>query len=256
MAFESPGALGCEEPTKIRRASDFQAGWEYVEAEGRAVGIQRLIGYDCQNASATFLDHSNINLAYAYSEQPVVYESQPNVAARCLAAASLVRPASFDPAVEFADIRVEIENPEMFRISLPNQTVALVAPGETTPKRVSVNEIEVEGICLRYAQVSHGLDEICGLGVTHLSGIARFSEPATFRLRRTSEESIHLTTDTGISLANEWLSGAARCVEAKTLNNEWQDVTDRCPSNSIPTQLVQEWSDCNQRTLVDFRITL
>ena len=75
-----------------------QAGWEYAEVDGRAVAIQRLVGYDCQKASAPFLDQSNINLAYTYSEQPMLYESQASVAARCLAAATLVRPAPFDPA--------------------------------------------------------------------------------------------------------------------------------------------------------------
>ncbi|HJR80427.1 MAG TPA: DUF2264 domain-containing protein [Anaerolineales bacterium] len=254
MAFEAPGALGCEGPTKIRRRSDDRAGWEYVEAEGRAIGIQRLVGYNCQDASAPFLDQSNINLAYSYSEQPVVYESHASVAARCLAAASLVRPTSFDPAVEFAGIKVEIETPEIFRISLPNQTMALVAPGETTPKHITVNGIDVEGVRLRYAQVSKDLDEICGLGVTRLSGLATFSEPAAFRLKRMSDKTIHLTTNTGISLMKEWLNGEARYIEVKTIDHEWLEVTERATSNSIPSQLVRESSDRNQRTLVDFRI--
>lgn len=256
MAFEAPGALGCEEPTGIGRRSDEQAGWEYAEAEGRAVGIQRLIGYDCQNASAPFLDQSNINLAYIYSEQPVICGSQPSVAARCLAAASLVRPASFDPAVEFAEIKVKIEYPEMFHISLPDRGMALVAPGETTPKQVTVNGMDVEGARLRYVQVSQDWNEISGLGVTHLSGLATFSEPAVFRLKRLSEKIIYLTTNTGISFTEEWLKGSARCMEAKTLNKEWHDVTNRCQSNSIPLPLVQEWSARNQRTLADFRITV
>jgi hypothetical protein len=256
MAFESPGALGCEEPTKIRRASDVQAGWEYVEAEERALSIQRMIGYDCQNASAPFLDQSNINLAYTHSEQPVIYESQPSVAARCLAAASLVRPASFDPAVEFAGIKIEIETPEMFRLSLPDQGMAVVAPGETTPGHVAVNGMDVEGVRLRYVRVSQDRNEIRGLGVTHLSGIATFSEPATLHLKRVSDQTIHLTTNTGIALTNEWLKGEARCVDAKMLDKTWRDITDHCHSNSIPTQLVREWSDRNQRTLVDFRITV
>lgn len=256
MAFESPGTLGCEEPTKIRRRSDDRAGWEYAEAEGRATGIQRLFGYDCQRASTPFLDQSNLNLAYSYSEQPVVYEAQASVAPRCLAAASLVRPAYFDPAVEFAGIQVEIETPEIFRIYLPNQKMALVAPGETTPKQVSVNGMDVEGVRLRYLQVSQDWSEVCGLGVTRLSELATFSEPATFRLKRASNREIHLTINTGISLKEEWLKREARCVEVKMLDNVWMDVTDRCSSNSIPSQLVQEYSDRSQRTLVDFRITL
>ena len=256
MAFEAPGALGSEQPAQILRRSDQQAGWEYAESDGRAIAIQRLTGYDRQKASAPFLDHSNINVAYTYSEQPMLYESQASVAARCLASAALVRPTSFDPAQEFAGIKVETESPEIFRISLPNGSMALVAPGETTPSYAKVNGLDVEGIGMRYVQVSHDSNEICGLGVTHINGIATFDKPARFRLKRTSEDPIRVTTNTGISLNDQWLKGQARCIEALTLDNQWLDVTAECESGSIPTQLVRDRSDRNQRTLVDFRISV
>jgi hypothetical protein len=253
-AFEAPGALGCEQPASILRRSDQEARWEYAESEGRAVAIQRLIGYDYQQTSAPFLDQSNINVAYPYSEQPILYEAQASVAARCLASAALVRPASFDPAQEFAGIKVETESPERFRISLPDGSLALVAPGETTPKHAIVHGLEVDGIGVRYARVSHDSNEIYGLGLTHIQGIATFDKPATFRLKRSSENTIHITTNTGLSLMDQWLNGQARCIETLTLDNQWLDVTTRCQSGSIPTHLVQEWSDHNQRTLVEFRI--
>ena len=256
MAFEAPGALGCEIPAGIRRRSDLKAGWEYAEAEGRAICIQRLLGYDGQKASAPFLDQSNINLAYPYSEQPMIYESRASVAARCLAAASLVRPTPFDPMVEFEGINVESEAPEIFRINLPNDKVALVAPGETTPHRLKVRQIDVEGIRLRYIRLSKDLDEIEGLGVTQISGIAMFPEPASFGIKKMPDGEVRLTTNTGVSLTKQWLNGNARCIQARSLDHQWQDVTDRCPSGSIPTQLVKEWADCNQRTLIEFRITL
>jgi len=256
MAFESPGALGCDEPTKIIRRSDAQSGWEYAEADGRAMAIRRLVGYDCQNISAPFLDQSNINLAYIHSEQPVIYESQVNVAARCLASASLVRPASFDPAEEFGDIKVEIESPEIFRVSLPGQSKALVAPGETTPKQAAIYELDIEGPTLRYIQVSKDLSDVRGLGPTQISGLIRFYEPATFHLQRTSDRAIRVTTDAGFSLHEEWLGGRARCIETLTLDHLWRDVTDQCQSGSVAPQLVQEWSDRNQRKLVDFRISV
>ncbi len=255
MAFEAPGALGCEKPVDIIRQSDQQAGWEYAEVDGRAIAIQRLTGYDCQKVSASFLDQSNINLAYNYSEQPIVYESQANITARCLASASLVRPTPFDPAIEFAGIKVVIESPEIFRVSLPDGRSALVAPGETAPKRATVNGLEVEGNHLRYVQVSKDLNEICGLGLMHIADVATFHEPATFRLKRISNSTIRMTTDTGFSLTDQWLDGEARCIEALTLDNQWLDVTAQCQGSSIPLQVVQEWSDRNQRTLVDFRIS-
>jgi hypothetical protein len=256
MAFEAPGALGLEQPANIVRRSDNQTGWEYAEAEGRAIAIQRLAGYDCQKTSAPFLDQSNINVAYPYSEQPVLYESQASVVGRCLASAALVRPAPFDPVQEFTGIKVETESPEMFRVTLPDERLALVAPGETTSKHAIVNGLVIEGNGIRFVQVSNESNEICGLGLTHIKGIAAFDKPATFRLKRDSENTIRVTTNTGLSLTDQWLHGQARRIEALTLNGQWLDVTARCQSGSIPTQLVQEWSDRNQRTLVDFRISV
>jgi hypothetical protein len=255
-AYEAPGALGCDQPNTIVRRSDQRAGWEYAEAEGRAIAIQRLLGYECQQASAPFLDQSNINLAYTYAEQPMIYEAQPSVAARCLASASVVRPMSFDPAYEFAGIHVETESPEMFRISLPDGQSALVAPGETTPKRTTVNGIEVEGKNLRYIQVDQDLNEICGSGVMHIANVANFHEPAIFRLKRTENNTINMTINTGLSLTEQWLKSQPRCVEVKTLDNKWIDVTTQCQDHSIPTQLVREWSDRNQRTVLEFRISI
>ena len=236
------------------RRSDHQAGWEYAEAEGRAVSVQRLVGYDSQKASAPFLDQSNINLAYTYSEQPIVCEAQASVAARCLAAATLTRPAPFDPAREFAGIKVETESPEIFQVTLPEGRLALVAPGETTPKHVTLNGVEIEGKCVRYIQMTKDLSEVCGLGLTRISGLATFSEPGTFRLKRTPDGIIRVTTDTGISLTDQWLGGPARRIEAMTLDNQWRDVTAHCQHGSIPVEVVQEWTERNQRTLVDFRV--
>jgi hypothetical protein len=51
------------------------------------------------------------------------------------------------------------------------------------------------------------------------------------------------------------LHGSARCIEAMSLDRQWLDITDRCESSSIPTPLVKEWADRNQRTFVEFRIT-
>jgi hypothetical protein len=253
-AFEAPGALGCEKSVNIIRRSDQQAGWEYAEVDGRAVAVQRLVGYDSQKTSAPFLDQSNINVAYNYSEQPVVFESEARMTARCLASASLVRPGAFDPAKEFSGIKVEIEAPEIFRVSLPDGAMALVAPGETTPKRASLNGLEVEGNPLRYVHASSDLNEISGLGVTHLAGLATFDEPATFRLKRSSNGTLHVRTNTGLSLTDQWLGGQARRIEVHTLDQGWQDVTAQCQGSSIPLPLVQEWSERSQRTLVDFRI--
>ena len=115
--------------------------------------------------------------------------------------------------------------------------------------------IEIEGRQMRYARLAKDLNEVCGLGIMHIAEVVSFDEPATFRLKRMPENTIRLTTSTGISLTEEWLQGQPRCVEVSTLGN-WIDVTASCPSGSIPSQVVKEWSEHNQRTLVDFRISL
>ena len=139
-------------------------------------------------------------------------------------------------------------------MTLPDGRLALVAPGETTPQHVTLNGVEIEGKCVRYVQMTTDLNEVCGLGLTHISGLATFSEPGTFRLKRTLDGTIRVTTDTGILLADQWLGRPARQIEALTLDNQWQDVTAHCQHGSIPNEVVREWTERNQRTLVDFRV--
>jgi hypothetical protein len=109
---------------------------------------------------------------------------------------------------------------------------------------------------MRYVQLSKNLDDICGLGVIHIPGLIRFYEPATFHLKPIRHRAIRVTTDTGFSFNEDWLGGQARCIEALTLDNQWLEVTDQSQSGSIPPHLVQEWSNRNERTLVDFRISV
>jgi hypothetical protein len=256
MAFEAPGALGCDHPSGIVRRSDPVTGWEYAEEPGgRAVSIQRLSGYDCQMASAPFMDQSNINLAYSYSEHPVVYESGQSVAPRCLAAASLIRPGPFKPENEFAGIKVEIHSSEIFHVTLPDDRYAFVAPGRTLPRSASFHGVDFAGSGIRFLQMTGDRNELSGLGLTQVSEVATFPEPASFRLKRTADGMIHLTTDMAVSLKEEWTGGAARCIEVQTLDGRWLDITPDCPGGSVSSSAVQAWQEKNQRTLVDFRIS-
>jgi len=254
QAYEAPGAMGCEKSIRFIRRSDTRNGWEYAGVDGRAVAIKRLIGYDAQKSSSPFLDQSNINLAYKYAEQPMIYESQANVAARCLASAALVRPMPFEPAQEFSDIKVELGHPEVFHISLPDGSSAIVAPGETTPKRIKINGLNVEGKKLRFVRTSKDLDDIRGLGITHIARVAVFSAPATFHIQRLPDNTICTKINTGILLEPQWLPRKAQSIEVQSLDNHWVDVTTQCINGSIPSHVVEEWSERNQRTLVDFRI--
>lgn len=117
-AFEAPGALGCDGAAGIVRRSDPQAGWEYAQVDGRALAIQRLWGYDGQHASAPFFGYSNINVAYRYSEFPMLCETRLSAAPRTLASASLLRPAPFDPAREFASLAVTVRDNGLFQVRL------------------------------------------------------------------------------------------------------------------------------------------
>jgi len=104
-------------------------------------------------------------------------------------------------------------------------------------------------------QASKELTEFCGLGLTQIEGLVSFDEPATFRLKRSSNNMVNVTTNTGLKLTDEWIAKPVRCVEARTLEDQWIDVTAQCQGASIPLRVVQEWSERNQRTLVDFRIS-
>lgn len=256
MAFEAPGALGCAQARAIVHRSDPQEGWEYAEAEGRALAIQRLAGYDSQSISAPFLGQSNINLGYPYAEQPLVYESSPSVQGRCLAAVSLVRPQPFDPRAQFEGIRVETSLHEGIRVHLPDGSTSLVAPGQSRIDYTRVEEIEVRGEPLRYVRLSRDRDEVAGMGVTQVSGVADFEGPATFALRRISPAEVHLATSTGVFLSGEWLGQDARSIQARGRNDQWLDVSRRCNAAEIPTELVKDLANCYQRSLVELRITL
>lgn len=255
-AFEAPGALGCDCAADIVRRSDPSAGWEYAQVDGRALAIRRLLGYDSQRASAPFLGYSNINLAYPYAEQPLVCETQPGGAPRHLAAMSLVRPAPFDPAREFANFEVSTDGADSFRLVFPDGEIAFVALGNEPPRSVELGDTQVEGIGLRCVRLASGASDVRGMGLSRLAGIAEFSTPATLRLRREANGAASVITDTGVSLSTEWLGGAIRRAEVKILDGGWADVSEQCGANSIPTELVRHWSQRNERQLVEFCLRL
>lgn len=255
-AFEAPGALGCEAPTAIVRRSDPAAGWEYAAVAGRALGIRRLLGYDGQQPSAPFLDQSNINLAYPYAEQPLVFEARPSVAPRNVAAVSVVRPAEFDPAETLAGFEVSADpRGACFQIRLPDGGVAVVAPTDTLPLTLTVGGVTIEGEALRYGRVQPEAAGLSGLGVTRVAGVAEFAAAATFQLSRLPAGGAVLLTNTGAALTAAWLGGAARRVEALALNGAWVDVTSQCGQREVPETVVREWARRTERTLVTFRFT-
>jgi hypothetical protein len=254
-AFEAPGALGCHRAAGVQRRSDAAGGWEYVQAEGRAVAIRRLLGYDGQQASHPFLGHSNLNLAYAYAEQPLVCETRASVARRCLAAVSLVRPAPFDPAAEFEGIEVSALPGDAFNVALPDGALAFVAVGDQLPAAVTVGPVEFSGPAIRYASLASQLERVSAVGVTVVAGVARCDEPAKLRLAR-ADGAVHGTTDSGLTLAQTWLGGPVGSAALRAPDGTWHDVSERCRENRLPSELVREWSDRHQRRLVEFRMEL
>jgi hypothetical protein len=254
-AFEAPGALGCNGAAKVMRRSEPAAGWEYAEAEGRALGIRRLLGYDGQQPSAPFLGCSNLNLAYAYSEQPLVCETRASALPRALAAVSLLRPAPFDPAREFTGMSVTALSGDAFRITLPDGEEAFVALGDEPPQSASLGGLSFEGDGLRCVRASRDASQICGLGVRQVAGIVALSAPGTLQLMREAGPVAHVTTDVGVSLAAEWLGGQARRIEALAPGGEWMDVTDDCGDTVIPPEVVRRWSQHNEQSLVKFRLS-
>jgi hypothetical protein len=247
-AFEAPGALGTDRPADIRRRSDARAGWEYAEAEGRAVGIRRLLGYDGQGASAPFLGDSNINLAYRYAEQPLVFETRPDAAPRAVAAASLARPAPFDPEREFEAIAVAEAGAGAFLVALPDGEQA-------SPWSARLHGREVTGQGMRCVRVKPGAEAVCGLGIRQVEGVAALAAPGTLRLAREANGAARVTVNTGVAITPDWLGGEPARVDVLALSGEWIEVSDQCAGNSIPASVVSEWSQRNGRTLVEFRVS-
>ncbi len=254
QAYEAPGALGTDAPTHITRRSDPAAGWEYAEVDGRAVGIQRLLGYDAQHPSATFLDQSNINLAYTYTEQPLVFEAQATVAPRCLAAVSLVRPAPFDPAEAFAGITLSATLNGQFTVALPNDEHAFVAVGDALPRALTLNGVACEGRGLRYVRLAPG--SLCALGLTRAAGIATFAAPATCRLTALGQGRFEVLTNAGVTLDSAWLGGPIATVAVRQLDGTAVNVTAECAGPTIPAALVEYWAIRTDRTLVTFEVTV
>ena len=253
-AFEAPGTLGCSGATEVKRCSDSALGWEYVEAEGRAVGIRRLLGYDGQYLSSPFLGHTDLNLAYPYSEQPMVFETQASAEPRAFATVSLLRPKPFDPALEFNGIVVTSLPQESFQILFPDGEEAFVALSDTPPSTISLAGQAITGEGMRCVRISQDAGQLCGFGVSEISGIASLTQPGTLRLIRKADRTLEVTTDVGLSLTNNWLGGRARHVEVQMLDDTWTDVTDACQGNTIPPELVRYWSGIQERTLIQFRL--
>lgn len=254
---EAPGALGCSGAAAVTRSSNQVAGWEYAEAEGRALAIQRLEGYDAQQASAPFLDYSNINLAYPYAEQPLVMESAPSQHIRSLAAASLLRPAPFDPALEFAGIHVTTNERGAFFADLPDGERIYLSLANELPTRLQLGEHSVSGDAIRFVRVAPG--RIAGVGVTHIPNVCELETAGTFEIAREPDHVLRVTTNTGIRISQEMVSGAtggdAARVEARELDNTWTDITAHTRANTIPTALVRDRMKSNERHIVEFRFS-
>jgi hypothetical protein len=255
-AYEAPGALACESPVKITRRSDPIAGWEYAEAEGRALAICRLVGYDVQRPSAPFLGYSNINLAYRYSELPLICESWASPSPRPLASLSLLRPSGFEPADEFASITARPQSEGTFQVTLPEGEIAFVDLREDPLNSTQLGEHTIEGNGMRIVRLKRDGSRLCALNLHHAAGIVDLEAPGILELRRDAPEEVNVTTDTGLAFCAAWLGGVIRKLEVQNIQGEWIDTSRRSDDLSIPGGLVREWSVRNERSLVCFRISL
>jgi hypothetical protein len=250
---EAPGALGCARAAAIVRRSNPHDDWEYAQADERALAIRKLYGYDSQSASAPFLGSSNINLAYPYAELPMVCEARANQAPRGLAAVSLLRPAAFDPAAELSGFAVTAEAPDSFHVTFPDGERAFARLGDAV-KAIRLCDRAIEGAAIQVARIQPGLAALAGLGVSRVAGVVELRQPGAFALSRSGDGAVYLTTDTGAALAREWMGGAPDRIEVLTPQAEWVDVPASLSALAISSELVREWSECTNRTLVTFRL--
>jgi hypothetical protein len=250
---EAPGALGCEGAAFVTRESNRAQGWEYAQAEGRALAIQRLVGYDEQRASEPFCDYSNINLAYPYAEQPLVMEREPGSRTRCLAAATLLRPNAFDAAREFSGIQVTANDTGSFVLTFADAERVFVSLATQLPDETHLGPVRVTGAGIRYARSS--AERVAGIGVSEVAEVCTLDSAGTFELVRAAANATRVTTNVGLSISPNWSGGIVTRAEARQLDGSWTDVSPRVINNRIPQALVGEWMNCNERRLVEFRLT-
>jgi hypothetical protein len=202
-----------------------------------------------------FMGFSNLNLAYPYAEQPTVGESTFNVMPRGVAAASLLRPGSFDPGNTLNGIAASCDVEGSFNIALPDGGTIFASLGFAPRKTATIGGIEVLGDDLRCVSTTPGAAAIRATNVRQISGVVELSAASPLHLRHQTNGVVQVTTGSGLAFSPEWLGGTASRIEVKTLGDGWQDVTARCGAYDIPAELVHQWAARNQRTLVDFQVT-
>jgi hypothetical protein len=253
-AFEAPGALGTTGAACVTRLSDLDEGWEYAEADGRALAIKRLWGYDAQQPSAPFLGYSNINLGYPYAEQPMVYERAPRLVTRNLAAATLLSPTPFNPSEAFAGVQVAANEQGAFYVSFRDGELAFVSLENVLPNKVRVGTLDVMGDGVRHVRVTAATKSVTALGADSIAGICALDRSGMLCLRRDDAGTVSITTDAGISLDSNWLNGDIAGVEVHDIDGAWSEITASCDENRIPHALVREWQKHNERTYIEFRV--
>lgn len=256
---EAPGALGCSGAAVVTRRSNQPEGWEYASAqergsdEVRALAIKRLVGYEEQRPSAPFLDYANINLAYPYAEQPLVMESAHSFRIRSLVSASLLRPAAFDPAQEFAGIDVTLKGRGEYEVKLPNDERAYISLANELCTQIQIGGDTLTGDAIRFARVSAG--HVVTDGVTNFPGVFELNTAGIVELARENENTVRVLTNTGIKVSEQFLGGMSQCIQGRALDGTWVDLDGRTLNNIIPNSVVKEWTKRNERTLVEFRLT-
>jgi hypothetical protein len=210
-------------------------------------------GYTAQAASQAFRGQSNLNLAYPYAEQPMVYEAEASASGRWLASVGLAQPARFDPAQALAGYGVSQAPGGELVVSFPNGERAAVVLAPTLPTHLMVAGTVFSGPAVRYARLGPSGSSASGLGVSAVQGMAAFDGPATFRLARERRSAVRLTTDTGVRLDPAWLGAGPWRAWARDLNGSWVPVADDA-GLVLSTALVRAWQARNERTMIDFRL--
>lgn len=257
--LEAPGALGAAGAASVTRRSDAAQGWEYAEAEGRALAIRRLYGYDAQRPSAPFLQFGNINLAYPYAEQPIVTEQEMRLGTRHFATASLLRPAPFDPAQELADIAITVMPDGSFEAQLPDGSAVFCTNANRLPQQVTLGALNATGEGIRALLVSQDGSYIMAAGVNTIASICELERTGTIRLQRIAFNTVHVTTNVGVRLNADWLSVAPANppltgLAVQGAEGSWVELETERAEPVISRAVVNEWSERIERAYLKFRV--
>ena len=141
-------------------------------------------------------------------------------------------------------------------MSLPDGELAHIDLRDIPADCIHLGDFDLEGTELRLARLRPDGSQLCAVNLMRVNGLIELEQPAIVQLRRENEGQIDLITDSGLTLASEWLKAIPSRIQVQSTNGELSDVTNECQQAVFRHDFIQKWRERNERSLLHFRMTL